>query len=109
MGWGVPAKFAKPVLIAGLFALALAAFGLGKCAYDRSVISNHEAKIERRAKPATDKAASERATDTIANAKHEQELHDAVHSVPDAPPSGPSHALACKRLRDSGRNPPACR
>jgi hypothetical protein len=39
---GVP----KWAIIAGLVALAVAGAGLGKCAYDRSIISAHEAKRE---------------------------------------------------------------
>jgi hypothetical protein len=69
----------------------------------------HDQKLEQRAKPATDQAATERAHDTIVTqAKNEQEAHDAVHAVPDAAPAGPSHALACKRLRDHGRHPASC-
>lgn len=106
---GIPARFAKFAVIAALVALGIALLGLGKCAYDRSVIKTHDTKIQERARPATDKAAEERARDTITQAKNEQEAHNAVHSVPDAAPAAPSHALACQRLRKLGRNPPACR
>jgi hypothetical protein len=106
---GLNEKVARAIAYAGLALLILGALWGGKCAYDRSVIAHHEATIARKAAKATDQAATERAADTIANAKHQQELHDAIHSVPDAPPAGPSHALACKRLHDLGRDPPACR
>jgi predicted lipid-binding transport protein (Tim44 family) len=90
--------------------LALAAMIGGVVAWIRSdAVSDHQAKIERRAAPATDAAATERANDAIANAKKDEERHDAIHSVPDTPPGGPSHALACKRLHDLGRDPPSCR
>jgi hypothetical protein len=102
-------KWAKPAAIGLLIALAVAIFSVGRCAYDRSVIAKHEQKIERRAAPATNKAADERAADTINNAKAEEELHNAVHSVPDAAPAGPSHALACKRLSNVGKHPASCR
>jgi hypothetical protein len=101
-------KFAKPVVFAILGLLLVAALWGGKCAYDKSIIEKHDAKIIERAKPATDKAADERAKDTIAQAKNEEEAHNAVHSVPDAAPAGPSHALACQRLRKLGRHPASC-
>jgi hypothetical protein len=106
---GVPSRFAKVAVMAALFVLALGFLGLGKCAYDRIVIDKHEQKIEQRAKPATDKAASERATDTIANAKKDQERHDVIQAQPDQPIAPTSRALSCKRLRDVGKHPPACR
>lgn len=111
LGWLGPskAKFAKPLIYGVAILIAVGGFFGLKALYDRSVVNTHEAKIEARAKPATDQAASERANDAIANHRHEEELHNAVHSVPDAPPAGPSHALACKRLHDLGRDPPACR
>jgi hypothetical protein len=105
---GVPERYAKLVLFAVLAFGTLTILGLAKCAYDRNVIQKHEAGIQQRAKPATDKAADERARDTIAQAKNEEEAHNAVHSVPDAAPAGPSHALACQRLHKLGRHPASC-
>lgn len=112
IGWLAPLvgeKWARPVAYVVLAMGLLVLLGTAKCAYDHSVIDRHEQKLEQRAKPATDKAANERANDTITNAKHEEELHNAVHSVPDAAPAGPSHALACKRLSDHGKHPASCR
>jgi hypothetical protein len=102
-------KFAKPLTFVVLGLLILLALWGGKCAYDSSVINAHEAKIEQRAKPATDKAAQERSSDIIANAKNEQEMHNAIAAQPDQPISPTSHALSCQRLRNAGHNPPACR
>jgi hypothetical protein len=106
-GWSETA--ARLVAYVLLALLVLGALAAGKCAYDRSVITTQQTKVEHRAAPATDQAASERANDSIAEAKSEQEAHDVIHSVPDAAPAAPSHALACKRLHDLGRDPPACR
>lgn len=106
---GVPAKFARPLAIAGLIALILAAMGTAVCAIRKDAVDDHETKVEARARPATDKAAGERARDTIATTKHEQELHDVIAAQPDQPIAPTSRALSCKRLRDAGRNPPACR
>lgn len=105
----IPEKFRKAAVFVTLALMLLAALGTAKCAYDRSIIKDHEAEIQQRAKPATDKAAEQRAKDAIAQAKNEEEAHDAIHSVPDAAPAGPSHALACQRLRKLGRNPASCR
>jgi hypothetical protein len=100
---------ARFMLTAGLVLAVLAVLG-GIVAFIRhDAVADHQAAFVKRAAPATDQAAAERATDTIAVAKQEQEAHDVIHSVPDAAPSAPSHALACKRLHDLGRDPPACR
>lgn len=106
-GWSERA--ARVISFAGLALLLLGASAGLLMAYNRHIIGQHEQRVAKRAAPATDQAANERANDAIANAKHEQETHDAIHAVPDTAPAGPSHALACKRLRDLGRNPPACR
>lgn len=106
-GW--PEAAARAVAYGLLALIVLAALWGGKCVYDRHVVSDHQAAVEQRAAPATDQAATERANDAIAIAKQEEEAHNVIHSVPDAAPAGPSHALACKRLHDLGRDPPACR
>jgi hypothetical protein len=106
---GIPARFAKAAVFGTLIALGIAILLLGKCAYDKSVIDKHELKLERRAAPATDKAATERARDTIRNDKHEEELHDVIAAQPDQPIAPTSHALACQRLRNAGKHPSACR
>lgn len=105
---GASPALAKAIAYAGLALLILGALWGGKCAYDRSVVNKHEQQIEKRAKPATDQAATERANDTIAIQQNETEAHNAVHSVPDAAPAGPSHALNCQRLRKLGRSVAAC-
>lgn len=107
--FGVPQRFAKFAVIAALVTALVVGLGVGKCAYDRSVIQKHEQKAERRAAPATNKAATERANDIIRQSKSEQEAHDAIQAQPDQPIAPTSRALACKRLRDNRINSPACR
>lgn len=113
IGWliakGLSERLARVVAIGGLFALILGALGTAVCAIRKDAVDDHEIKVERRARPATDKAAEERARDSIDQAKDEQEAHDAIAAQPDQPISPTSRALACKRLRDAGRDPPACR
>jgi disulfide bond formation protein DsbB len=106
---GMSERVARVISYAGLALLLLGAFAGLVAAYNHHVIAVNNQKIEHRAAPATNRAAAERSADTIAEIKHAEELHNAIHSVPDAPPSGPSHALACKRLHDLGRDPAACR
>jgi hypothetical protein len=110
VGWGVPAKLAKPLLIGLGILLFIGAIFAAVKIHDHRVVAQHEAQIQHRAAPATDQAVDRaRKRHDRQFAKHEEEAHNAIHSVPDAAPAGPSHALACKRLRDLGRNPPACR
>jgi hypothetical protein len=108
-GWGVPAKLVKPLIYGVLVVLVLGALWGGKCAYDKSVIDSHEAKIEQRAKPATDQAATERAQETIAIQQHEQEMHNAIAAAPDQPIAPSSHVRACEQLRRAHRHSPSCR
>jgi len=111
--FGVPEKYAKQAVIAVLILLAfVAAFAAVKL-HDRRVITNYDAKQEvqaqKAARRANDEAADQRATDTIAIAKKAQETHDVIQAQPDQPIAPTSRALACKRLHDLGRDPPACR
>jgi uncharacterized membrane protein YhiD involved in acid resistance len=109
IGIGIPQKFAKVAVVLTLVVVAVGLLFGAKALYDASVIDEHEAKIAKRAAPATDKAASERAQDTIKQSQNEQEARDAIQAQPDQPIAPTSRALACKRLRDNGINSPACR
>jgi hypothetical protein len=114
IGWlmlklGVGDKAARAIAYVSLALLLAGAFFGAKAIYDHGVIAKHDAKIEKKAAKAVDQAAGERATDTIAQAKNEQEAHDAIAAQPDQPIAPTSHALACQRLRKLGRTPPACR
>jgi predicted lipid-binding transport protein (Tim44 family) len=102
-------RMARVIAHAGLF-LLVAALIVGVIVWiRRDAVDDHEAKIAQRAAPATDRAASERATDTIANSRSAQERHDVIAAQPDQPIAPTSHALSCKRLRDAGVDSPACR
>lgn len=101
-------KVAKAIGI-GVLAVALViALGVGKCAYDNSVIEEHEAQREAAASPARENAADQRVKDTIENANSEKELQDVIQNAPGGSISPAAHALACERLRRYGRIPPAC-
>lgn len=101
-------KVAKAIGI-GVLAVALViALGVGKCAYDNSVIEDHEVQREAAASGAREDAADQRAVDTIENAKSEKELQDVIQNAPGGNLSPAAHALACERLRRYGRIPPSC-
>lgn len=102
-------KFAKPLIYVVLALLILFALWGGKCAYDRHVIKNHDSALQKTANKANDAASSQRAQDTITNAKHQQETHDVIAAQPDQPISPTSLALSCQRLHHAGRDSPACR
>lgn len=102
-------KVARGIGIAVLAVLVLVALGVGKCAYDNSVIDKHEAEREAAASGAREDAADQRVKDAIDNANSEKELQDVIQNAPGGTLSPAAHALACERLRRYGRIPPSCR
>lgn len=105
---GLSKRAAQLVFWAGAILTFIAA-GAGVVAWIRhDAVSDNQVKMERRAAPATDKAANERASDAIRNAKTEEELHNVIAAQPDQPISPTSRALACRRLSNAGKSSPAC-
>lgn len=103
-------KAAKVAGFVTLAVLLVAILSIGKCSYDRSVIAKHDAEIEAKASKAREKAADQRAQDTIINNESEKELNHVIDNAPKGGDLSPaSRALACERLRRVGRIPPACR
>ena len=88
----------------------IAAFTLWLALHDRAVVADHEAAVEAAAAPARDAAADQRVADAITNTRNEQDLHNAIDTAPanGGVLSPAAHALACERLRQLGRIPPAC-
>jgi hypothetical protein len=102
-------KAAKAVGVVVVIVAAILLFLLAKAMYDRSVIADHEAEREAKAAPARERAADQRAIDTVRNAKSEEELHDVINNAPPGGTVSPAaRALACERLRRIGRVPAAC-
>lgn len=105
---GLSERAARALAYAGLL-LTLAGMIGGVVAWIRhDAVADHEVRVERRAAPATEKAASERVADAVHNAKQAQERHDVIAAEPDQPIAPTSRALGCKRLRDAGVRSPAC-
>ena len=100
---------ARTVGIIVLAILLLVVLSISKCAYEASVIEQHEQEREIAAGDARESAADQRVADALENAQSEEELHDVIEAAPGGELSPAAHALACERLRRFGRIPPACR
>lgn len=104
MGLGLSnarARSFAPIALALAFAVALVIGTLIWLAvHDAGVIDAHEAKLDQRAAPARDKAADQRARDTVTIHERERQYHDAIdNSGADGPPAPAGIALGCERLR----------
>lgn len=82
IGLGVPAKFARPLLIAAGVVLLIMALGAGKCAYDKRVVENanagQEAATAKADRKADTKAAEERRADDARAVTESQEIKEAI-------------------------------
>ena len=108
-GKEVAYKTAKVLGFIALSILLIAVLSLDKCAYDASVIEQHEQEREVAAGEAREEAADQRVEDAINNVKSEEELHNVIEAAPGGELSPAARALACERLRRLGRIPAACR
>ena len=124
IGWGLPAKFAKPVvnvlLIASLIGIAIAAWNIWLSQRDQDVIDRHEAevnmKVESAVRGADGEAADQRRDDDSRAAAEAGELQKVNENDPDKdkPATGSQRDyLRCIKLQQQARaagNPaPACR
>ena len=111
---GIAPRFAKPVLIALAVVLLVVGLGVGKCAYDRSVIRDHTAN-ER-----ADTAVADRKADTTAaeqrradDARATTERTEIKEAIDEARSTGADPRAAyydCIRLQQAARKlgqPPA--
>ena len=115
VGWGVPAKLAKPVLavLGGL--LILGALWGGKCAYDAHVVANHEAKQEAATAKADRKADNHAAVQRSADEARTTQEADQLQKVRTNAQSNHDRSLArarCIRMQQAARaakrEPPSC-
>ena len=119
----IPPRFRKAAVFVTLALLLLAALGMAKCAYDRSVIRKHDAaqqlKIERdklaqatREREATAALVRRQREDEVAATARTREIDHATKNIPDTAPSARQRARACIELRRqakaNGRPEPAC-
>ena len=101
-------KVAKP-LLGMVLLIALAGLLWGAVAiHDRHVVTAHDANanaaVIARTTPANDRAADQRANDTITIARTEKDAHDAIAKAPESAPSAAAQQLACHRLRLAGKD-----
>jgi uncharacterized protein HemX len=109
-------KFAKLAVIASSIVLLIAILGLGKCAYDKSVIRQHEQKAEikqvKRERKADANLQVSKGRDDAAAQQRKQEIDNATRTIPDQRPSDRQRAIACVELRreakQRGKPEPAC-
>lgn len=109
-------KFAKLAVIASSIVLLIAILGLGKCAYDKSVIRQHEQKAEikqvKRERKADANLQVSKGRDDAAAQQRKQEIDNATRTIPDQRPSARQRAIACVELRreakQRGKPEPAC-
>lgn len=104
MGLGLSNSRARglaPIALAVAFAVALViGILIWFAVHDAGVIDAHEAMLDQRAAPARDKAADQRARDTVTIHERERQYHDAIdNSGADSPPAPAGIALGCERLR----------
>lgn len=121
VGWGVPPKAAKVVLLAALVGLVIALFFGAKAIYDHSIIANHDAKIEASAakadRKADQKAADQKTIDEQRTAQEADQLQKAVDNAAHDPKVADAveqrHAFyRClslqQRARANSLKPPVC-
>ena len=104
---GVPERFAR-IAGATCAVLALAALlVLGKCAYDRNLINNHDAQLAAKdsavVRQADANAADRRLSDQKRNQADEEAERAAVAPLPDARLSDRQRARACAILLRQAR------
>lgn len=112
---GVPARLAKPTVIASAVALIILGLGLAKCSYDRSVIRKHDAKVAAKIAPVVRKADAKAAEARISEERkiddHRADEEKAVGALPDQGLSARQRARACSVLKrqaaERGRPAPA--
>lgn len=113
---GVPQRFAKAAGIAAIAILCIALLAIGKCTYDRSVITKHDAginaEVATKGREGEATASVERRADDARIQNESQEVKDAVAPIPDRATSARQRARACvilrRQAREAGHPIPAC-
>jgi hypothetical protein len=113
---GIPERFQKTAVFGVLALLILGAMWGGKCAYDRSVIRNHEAKQDaanaKADRAADQKAAEQRRADDSRSSTEAQQIKEAVNEAGSDPAARRAAYYRCVRAqqsaRKSGKPSPGC-
>jgi hypothetical protein len=111
---GIPARFAKGAVIAALVACLVIGLGIGKCAYDKRVIANHEAKQEaataKADRQADAKAAEQRRADDSRSTDEATEIKETINEAGNDPAARRAAYYRCVQLQQAARRerkPPA--
>lgn len=116
VGWGVPQKLAKPLLIGiGTLLLILAIFAAVKM-HDHRVIKQHEQKAAlqqaQRERKADTNLQVQKRRDEAASQQRREEIDNATRNIPDQAPSARQRARVCVELRrqakQRGKPEPSC-
>lgn len=116
IGLGVPAKAAKPLLAVLAAILLLGALWGGKCAYDRNIIRNHDAKQDaanaKADRKADAKAAEQRRVDDTRSTAESTEIKEAIDEAKQAGTDPRAAYYKCvavqQRARREHKPPPDC-
>jgi uncharacterized protein HemX len=100
---GIPEPLRKIAVIGTAIVLLVAILGIGKCAYDKSVIRQHEQKAAleqaRRERKADTNLQTQKTRDDAAAEQRRKEIDNATRNIPDQAPSARQRARACVELR----------
>ena len=119
IGWlmlkfGLGEKGARVLAYVGLAMLVLALLGTAKCAYDRSVISRHEAKQEaataKADRKADARAAEQRREDDARTSTEDKEIEEAINEARASGTDPRAAYYKCIQLQQAARKlgkPPA--
>jgi hypothetical protein len=106
---GVPGRFVRATLMAGMVTALVIGLGVAKCSYDRAIISHHVAKLvaaSNAVQAANDNAllnaANARQADTAVITTQEKERNNAISQATNTRPSRAECLLNRERLRQAG-------
>lgn len=116
IGWGVPAKLVRPLLVLAAILLAIGLFFGAKALYDHSVIAKHDLKVEAQQakddKKADNKAADQRVKDVTRLEQEQKELEHVLVTHNATADDRRRAFYRCLRLqqaaRTDGKQPPTC-
>ena len=104
---GIPLRFARPLIYGALAALLIGGLSIGKCAYDRSIIEEHDAKHTAKvataarvaSESATAKSDSRNAQEALRRAQIAKDVEHAKQSPESNAPAGPATRAYLERVR----------
>ena len=104
---GIPLRFARPLIYAALVVLLISGLGIAKCAYDRSIVEEHDAKHAAKvataartaSETATANADSRNSQEALRRAEIAKDMEHAKQSPESNAPAGPASRAYLERVR----------